>query len=44
LHTAAGKEHIGGDEHRAESLVRNLDESRVNIAVVTGREYLDLQP
>src|SRR5215831_13141006 len=38
LNTAAGKEWIGADEDRTDSLMRNLDESRVDIAIVTGRE------
>jgi hypothetical protein len=38
LNTAAGKECIGADDDRADSLVRNLDESRVNFAAVIGRE------
>src|SRR5215475_6565121 len=44
LNTAAGKECIGADEHRADPLMHNVDESRVDIAAAPGREYFDLQP
>jgi hypothetical protein len=44
LQTAGGKERIGADEHRADSMMRNVSEGPVNIAAVPGWEYLDVQP
>jgi len=44
LNTATRKEYIGYGEDRADSLVRNLDESRVDVAIVTGCEQLISNP